>query len=142
MCPLIQLYKSSWIYRLLSIYSHIQLSKKAVCLKSAPLKGLSDHAQSRGYQEASPNGPKNSINWQRIHHLIKLNDIAQWCLLVRTKDPAVISDSLIFRCRFYLHKKVWIFRSELRYDYVLKRFKPLGLSGSVSAGTKVPIQIK
>jgi len=39
--------------------SLLSLWKKAVCLKSAPLKGLCDLVGSRRYQEYGPNGPSN-----------------------------------------------------------------------------------
>ncbi len=43
-------------------YSVLSLSKKAVRLKSSPLKGLSALVLSISYQESGPNGPNNSIN--------------------------------------------------------------------------------
>ena len=43
-------------------YSVLSLSKKSVCLKSSPLKGLRTHVLSKSYQKSGPNGPNNSIN--------------------------------------------------------------------------------
>jgi hypothetical protein len=43
-------------------YSVLSMSKKAVCLKSPPLKGLSAIVLSKSYQESGPNGPNNSLN--------------------------------------------------------------------------------
>ena len=51
-------------------YSMLSLWKKAVCLKSAPLKGLSELVGSRRYQEYGPNGPSNlQVDYEYIIRL-------------------------------------------------------------------------
>jgi hypothetical protein len=50
------------ISRRVGEYRGLSLSKNAVCIKSAPLKGLSALVLSKSYHVFGPNEPNNSIN--------------------------------------------------------------------------------